>query len=277
MAYITFIDSSRPPAGLHGCEGLAFYAGGDTPYVWTEADVHQYPAKYLLPIWVRSDPGLANPVNDANAFVAVLLSRYKAPFGVLVALDSEVSVNPEYVKGFVTVLNNAGHPVIDYGSVSAVFGNDNPDGYYWGADWTDQRHLYPGTQMTQFANFGPFDESVALPSLPFWTTGHINPPPSQGEDNMISGFLTTTPDSIPFPGTPPKKIGLYQDALHNLPFPVAVRIAVHSRSKGYTQIEAVTIENNQPVEVTLKEGDVNAVSLALLTTNVNSFVGYTIA
>jgi hypothetical protein len=164
---LTFYDAAWPPAKPPTTDGVCIYIGGDTPHVWTAAEIAAQTARYRLPIWVRSNPEQVSPLADATACLAAL--RWMGvPKGRLVALDSETDVDPSWVNTFVRTVNDGGYPVIDYGSQSTVFGNKNPDGYYWGADWTNTPHLHSGDQMTQYADFGPFDESLAQPSMPFW-------------------------------------------------------------------------------------------------------------
>lgn len=170
MILIKFVDAAYPPPSMEGCAGLCFYAGGDTPHVWTLPEILQFRAQYLLPIWVRSNPSQVDPHADASDFVRVLRTVYKAPPGVLVALDSETSADPAYVIPFVKDLNAASYPVIDYGSQSDVFGNQNPDGYYWGAQWTGVPHIFPGDQATQFVSFPQYDVSEFQSTLPLWNT-----------------------------------------------------------------------------------------------------------
>ncbi len=165
-----FADSAYPanmPHDLNGAKGLCFYAGGDTPHVWTRDEIFSFPAEYLLPIWVRSNPQQVDPVHDANQFVNVLKNYYAVPQGCIVALDSETSIDAAWVKTFVTILNQNSFPVIDYGSSSSIFSNNNPDGYYWVADPTGSVHIYPRSQMTQYLWARNFDESEALATLPF--------------------------------------------------------------------------------------------------------------
>jgi len=171
MSNLLFADAAYP-AGISGgpYDGVAFYAGGDTPHVWTGAEVNARPERHRLPIWVRSNPqGAAQGAADAAGLLAAL-PRYGTPAGALVALDSEMSADPAYVAAFVAAVHRAGHPVIDYGSQSTVAGNVNPDGYYWGADWTGVPHLHSGDGATQYVSFSGYDLSLMASELPFWDT-----------------------------------------------------------------------------------------------------------
>ena len=172
MSDILFIDAAFPPKSMDGATGLVFYAGGDTPHVWSPADIERLNATYLLPTWVRSNPvGIMQAESDAATFVNALITEYHTPKGVLVALDSETSADSVYVGVFVRALNAAGYPVIDYGSESTVFGNNNPDGYYWGADWTGHPGIRPGEDATQYVSFADHDLSDFGGKLPLWKVG----------------------------------------------------------------------------------------------------------
>ena len=99
-----------------------------------------------------------------------MLHLIGAPHGTLVAWDTETAVDAAYIGGVYVHLAAAGYKLIVYGSQSAVMGNQNPDGLYWGADWTDTPHLHSGDQMTQYVSYPAYDENLAQASLPFWDT-----------------------------------------------------------------------------------------------------------
>jgi Putative peptidoglycan binding domain len=170
------------------------YIGGDTPHVWTADDWRSQTARYRLPIWVRSNPAAVNPAVDAAGCVAALRA-IGAPKGTLVALDSETAIDAPWTRVFVRDVNYWGWPVIDYGSQSTVFGNDNPDGYYWGADWTSVPHLHSGDQMTQWADFGSIDKSLAEASLPFWDTHGGTPAPTTWQETMMQALPLVKQDA----------------------------------------------------------------------------------
>lgn len=178
MGILRFVDASYASSIVGGpYDGVCFYIGGNAYHVWPDSDVLARPERYRLPVWVRSDPGSVGAEPDAEACLAAL-SGYRVPTGSLVAVDTEMSADPGWVQSFVLAVNAGGYPVIDYGSQSVVFGNQNPDGYYWGADWTDVPHLAGGTQMTQYVSFSGYDESEASSALPFWDTKPVPGPPS---------------------------------------------------------------------------------------------------
>jgi len=82
----------------------------------------------------------------------------------------------------------AGYKLIVYGSQAAVMGNQARRPVL-GADWTDVPHLHSGDQMTQYVSYAAYDESLAAPTLPFWT-----PAPHETEGNSME--ISKTP-----PGT----------------------------------------------------------------------------
>jgi putative peptidoglycan binding protein len=193
MSNLLFADAAYP-AGISGgpYDGVAFYAGGDAYHVWTPAELAARPERYRLPIWVRSNPqGAAQATADAGLLLGAL-TLYGTPAGILVALDSETSADPAYVRAFVAAVNLGGHHVIDYGSQSTVAGNANPDGYYWGADWTDVAHLHSGDTGTQYVSFSGYDLSEMASELPFWDIrgGTL---PSAAVSNWTETLVNTLP------------------------------------------------------------------------------------
>lgn len=187
---LTFVDAAYASAITGGpYDGFVFYLpGGDAFHPWSHADVSGRRERYRLSAWVRSNPETVSPHADAAACLQQL-AAYGQPGGALVALDSETSIDPAWVRSFVTELNSKHYPVIDYGSQSTVFGNDNPDGYVWGADWTDVRHLAAGEDMTQYATFRGYDLSVASSALPFWDTRPPSPSQQWSDANVILPVL----------------------------------------------------------------------------------------
>lgn len=166
---LTFYDAAYPPAQPPHSDGVVIYIGGDTPHVWLLVEIDMQPARYRLPTFVRSDP----PGPGAAADVATAVARLKAigaPAGTLVAWDMEMAADAAYILAVYEGLRAAGYELIVYGSQSTVLGNANPDGLYWGADWTDVPHLHAPDVMTQWVSFAAYDESLAEPSLPFWDT-----------------------------------------------------------------------------------------------------------
>jgi peptidoglycan hydrolase-like protein with peptidoglycan-binding domain len=177
MGTLKFIDAAFP-GSYPAADGFCFYAGGDTPHVWSTAEVAALKSKYrfLLPIYVRSNP----PGPGAAADVAKAVSQlrlYGVPQGSLVAWDMETAADAAYTAAVYGLLSGAGYKMIDYGSQSFVTGNRIPDGYYWGAQWTGVSHFAPGDEMTQYASFAAYDESLAQAVLPFWDTRPAPPPP----------------------------------------------------------------------------------------------------
>lgn len=171
----TLGDSSTPPGSYPPVGGWAFYLGGDTPHVWSAEEVAAIPAGMVkLPIWTRSNPGQVDPNQDAQAYVAQLMA-YGVPKGVRVGLDFETAVYGAYVQTFNAVLRAAGYLVMLYGSQSTVTQNPQPDGGYWGAQWTGQGGVVAGDKATQWEDWGQWDESTCVDDGLWW--GSPTPPP----------------------------------------------------------------------------------------------------
>lgn len=196
LKFVDAIGSAEITGGPY--DGVCFYVGGNAYRIWPIAEVHARPERYRLPIWVRSNPQNVSAASDAGACIAALM-RYGVPEGSLVALDSETSADPVWVNTFVRILNGEnivkGWPVIDYGSQSSVFGNQNPDGYYWGADWTNVPHLHSGDGMTQYISLQNEDLSLASSALPLWDTRPPIPTPKPIIQEIDMLILRTTSPS----------------------------------------------------------------------------------
>ena len=174
---LTFYDAAYPPSHPPAADGVAFYIGGDTPHVWTKAEIQAQKARFRLPIFVRSNPGVANATRDVTDAITQL-HQIGAPQGTLVAWDMEMAADATYIAAVYHLMKAAKYTIIVYGSESTVFGNQNPDGLYWGAEWTNRSHIARGDQITQWESTAGFDESTALSTLPFWDTRPGPPSPS---------------------------------------------------------------------------------------------------
>lgn len=151
-------DAAYPPPGGEYPRGTrvgAFYIGGDTPHVWTVAEINHMATgvDYLLPIWVRSNPAGHSGEAEGRA-AADRLRTLGAPDNCAVVLDLEVAIDRQFVVDFKA--NVGKHTVICYGSSSSLFSNPGP--WYWVAE--------PGTSApdkravgTQFVFDGTYDLS----------------------------------------------------------------------------------------------------------------------
>lgn len=168
MPDLLFYDAATPPVHPPQTDGVAFYIGGDAAHVWTAAEIAAAPARYRLPIYVRSNPSESLAAPDVRAALAAL-HNIGAPKGCLVAWDTETAADPRYMTVVYTMLTAAGYKLLDYGSQDNLFGNELPvGGYYWGADWTGEPHINAGEIGTQYANDGEWDLSIFKSGLPFW-------------------------------------------------------------------------------------------------------------
>lgn len=182
-------DAAFPnPNGIPGTQVVCIYAGGDTPHVWTDAEINEQPEQYRLPIFVRSNPTQCDPHVDASAFMAWLLA-HNVPSGAVVSLDLETAVDPAYVQTFETLLYNDGHPVLPYGSRSSLFQNPQGGGYFVADPGATGLYVEPGKLVvaTQYAYDGSYDLSFFADSLVLWQ--HPNPP-------------TPAPAPVPAPPAP---------------------------------------------------------------------------
>lgn len=159
-------DASVPPANPPATDVVVIYIGGDTPHVWTPAEIAAQHAPFGLPAWVRSNPEQASAAADAAAAVIALHSM-GCPPGSSVMLDLETAVDPPYVSAFGAAMHQVGYRVLPYGSRSTIFQNPALDGYFTahpGATAID-----PGAVGTQFAYAGAYDLSWILDTVPLWS------------------------------------------------------------------------------------------------------------
>lgn len=170
---------------------VAFYCGGDTPHVWSHAELESAPQRYRLPIWVRSNPGTASmATQEAQEFVSQL--RFLGcPNGVTVALDYETARNQAYLDAFCTVMWNAGRwKVMLYGSLSTVKANTDPSGGYWIAAWDNLEDFPDGSVAHQFMNHPNYDSSVISDSVVLWDTKPVISSFKRSDKGHDSMFLT---------------------------------------------------------------------------------------
>jgi hypothetical protein len=171
MALRRMWDSAYPPTSPPKWEVVAFYIGGNTPHVWTETEIARQPARFRLPIFVRSHDG--DPLADAHSSITWLV-RHEVPRGVTLALDYETRVDAGYLAAFDRAVMDAGWRVMVYGTRRTVLQNPKPSGGYWDAQWTNEPHLNPGCAATQYGGdttLGqPYDASLVADSTPLWDT-----------------------------------------------------------------------------------------------------------
>lgn len=168
MGTLEFYDAAYPPsAPPAGADGVCGYIGGDAVNVWSLADWESQPARYRLPIFVRSNPPGPGAAADVSTAVRKL-HTIGAPRGTLVAWDMETGVDASYISQVHGLIDQAGYRLIVYGSQSYVRSNRNPSGLYWGADWTGHPHITAGDVMTQWVSHASYDLSEAQDNLAFW-------------------------------------------------------------------------------------------------------------
>lgn len=189
MTALRMYDAAYPPNSPPTTDAVGFYIGGDTPHVWTAAEIARQRTRYRLPIFVRSNPGSHNPHADATATLR-WLAQHGAPRGCAVVLDLETAVDGPYVRAFDADITAGGYVTVAYGSLDTIFRNPRTSGGYWVANPTGTAHMHPGAVATQWAfdtQLGhPWDLSDVADTVPLWDT-HA-PQPQEAE--MLSGTLT---------------------------------------------------------------------------------------
>jgi len=198
-------DSAYPPAtypttvAAGKVEGWGFYIGGDTPHVWSDAEVAELKHHYtrLLPIYTRSAPqGPAQGTADGKAAVARAMAL-GVPHGSAIMFDLETAVNAGYCDAAQYEIEQGGYVMIDYGSASTVTGNPRPAGGYDEADWTDTD---PGPKDTgvQYENTPTDDLNDFRDDTPVWNIAATAPapkPPAPPVEEEIEVIIIDAPRS----------------------------------------------------------------------------------
>jgi hypothetical protein len=153
--------------------GWGFYIGGDTPHVWTLAEVQKLKQtyQYLLPIYTRSNPSSAEQENDLNLALQSL-KDYGIPTGTIVQWDYETAVDSSYEEYINAGLVKAGYFMELYGSSSTVVQNQIPSGGYDKAAWTGKDYA-PDSTADQFVDVGPYDLNDFQSSAKLWNLQEI--------------------------------------------------------------------------------------------------------
>ena len=172
---LSFYDAAFPPVNQPNTDGVAFYIGGDTPHVWTQAEINMQKARYRLPIYVRNIPPW-NAATDAT----VILARLKAigaPKGCSVVIDLETVVQSAYVAALNAAIRQGGYHLMKYGSSGNINSNPPTDGGTW-VDIPEAKPatLPPGCIGVQYADPGPYDLSVFSELISLWDTKPPAPP-----------------------------------------------------------------------------------------------------
>ncbi len=189
MTLLTGYDAAFPPANPPKTDVVLFYAGGDTPHVWTMDEIAAQPARWRLPIFVRSDPWSKMGPVDAKIMLDSL-TRIGCPSGVTTVLDLETAVTRQYVLGYGAGMHAAGFLVIVYGSRTTVMSNPALDGYFVATWGHSTAALPPGWAAMQYENLPAWDLDLITSSLPLWDTGP--PAPETGDPDMILVRTTTS-------------------------------------------------------------------------------------
>lgn len=184
--------SGQPTPGQFDLVG--FYIGGNTPHVWSDEEIALAPARYGLPIFVRSAGG--DPVADGRTAALWALTHH-LPSGSLIALDLETRIDSAYLSAFDSTLNNSWYKCVAYGSQSSVTQMAEPSGGFWVANWNGipSRNGYTAKQYNSDTQIGhPWDLSSADPAASWWDMHPVTPPPNQSEDlDMLILYVNGDP------------------------------------------------------------------------------------
>lgn len=198
MSVIQGYDASSPPWPVPAIYKVTGgYIGGATPHVWTPEEWQTKALSKKLPIYVPNyfNTGVLTPGTDSMECVRALKAA-NVPQGVLIGLDFETLVAPDYTVPFDTVLFESGYRVLLYGSSSTVFKNPRTSGGYWVAtrpgnpDFPGFGNLYPGSVATQTDGGLAYDSDVFDADLIFWGDSIPTPVPTYWTNTMIQNLPT---------------------------------------------------------------------------------------
>lgn len=202
-------DSSRALAegDYPAIDAWGFYIGGDTPHVWTDAEVEVLKRKfrYLLPIFTNNHPQSWQQGQNDGMIAVAWMHAHSVPAASAVGLDYEDAQNAQYLQGFEAAVLAYGYKTLLYGQTSTVYGNPRPSAGYWGANWNGIPHLNPKDCATQYISdtmLGePYDLSLLSDSLVLWDTIPPAPHPAPVvRRNKAMYLISVTPDPTQ-PGT----------------------------------------------------------------------------
>jgi hypothetical protein len=215
---------------------LLVYAGGDTPHPWTKAEILNNPYQYVVPTWVRSDPGQVNPELDAALFAA-WLKAMEVPVGSHVILDLETAVDHTYVVTFNLAMRALGYKLIKYGSQGFIWENPPTDGGTFTAEPGSDALLTEGDEvMRQYAFLGGDDLSIlkGQADLQLWDIKTPPKPPAPANQPVdVAGTARYTNVSITWQaGKTPPSIG-YMVYLEDSSGNVLVKRALGPNARAY--------------------------------------------
>jgi hypothetical protein len=177
----TMGDLSNPGTIKVEEQAVAFYAGGNTPHVWTKQQVDSQIASLRIALWTYGGAGAAGKSGgllDAVACRDALLA-YGYPRNSKVVIDMEDHVDAEYIDGFEYLMSVFGYGTGVYAQADTIEHNPLPQGGRWVADWTGVPHFtnIPGEFACQWQKAGgtgnqdkPWDVSAVKDISGFWDT-----------------------------------------------------------------------------------------------------------
>lgn len=185
MSLRTGYDAAYPPPVPPATDVVLFYCGGDTPHVWTRAEIEAQRARWRLPIFVRSDPAPSMAPADAAAMLA-RLADIGCPKHVATVLDIETAITRPYVLRYGQEMHRAGYQVLVYGSRSTLPANPQLDGWFV-ATWGRAPTLAAGWAALQYEALPNWDLDVITSRVPLWDTVAV---PTRGSGSGSRRRLT---------------------------------------------------------------------------------------
>jgi hypothetical protein len=199
-------DSAFPPATYptefdgKPLEGwCAYIPGGDAYHGWSQAEIEglksQPWCRYIVPVFVRSNPrGAVQGAADAATVVAWSRAQGQ-PRGTLVMWDAETAVDSAYELAFDAALRaEDGDLEIAYGSKSTVIRMPAPSGGDDVADWTGTIPGSLASMAVQFYSADAYDLNDFRDGAPLWDLrpGPAAPTPAPTAHSLEENDMRTT-------------------------------------------------------------------------------------
>lgn len=200
MTILTGYDAAYPAATPPvKTQVVEVYIGGDTPHVWTDADIARQTAEYLLPVFVRSNPPGPGVVSDYTDIVNAFRSHGWPTDGKAVMMDIEVANATTYLLPLASRLHAIGMKVLVYGSRSALPLNPILDGRI-DANPGTPAHVDTGDDGTQYYWGGTYDLDVFDVKIRPWLIDRVSSKATVVDTPPVKSTVENKP--VPVVATP---------------------------------------------------------------------------
>lgn len=149
MSTLEMADASTPPDPMPHLPVFAFYAGGQTPHVYTDADIAKIIARHALPLWVQVET--STPAEQVAAAMLRWLDGHHWTHNTTVGIDTESAAMGPWLAELDSHVNAGGYRLMEYESKGPIPDNPETSGGRFVADWTGIPHIFPGSKATQYA------------------------------------------------------------------------------------------------------------------------------